>query len=259
MTESIRDQISNTPQENENRLHIGLVALSKNLASEAPSRDATIPTEATDKSAKGEQRENQSKSGETAVKVDPEAELLKKHEENLPPETPFTLEPTRKPIVITDKEFDELGPDNAKLLRDAGVVKMTIEVGTNNDRGTIELKKPLDITPNPPAENLRKIEIDRLMQANVRKDKAGSIYVEDIRGLSAVVNVLGAWQNVPITRVVLTPTADGKTMITVTGQVGFFPHTQSSIKPGDLYKQADALTDKLDEIKKNKKLSPDAP
>jgi hypothetical protein len=171
---------------------------------------------------------------------------------NLLPEQPF--DPiAAKPIVVSDKDFDNLGADVAKALRDGGVERFSVQVGRGSDHLGVDLKKPLDITPDPPSQNVRKIEIAERLDVDVHREKDGSVYMDNIRGLSAIVNVLGAWQNVPITRVVLTPTADGRTRITVTGQVGLFSQTQSSVKDGDVLKKADALMDKIDEIKKRGK------
>lgn len=167
------------------------------------------------------------------------------------PEQPF-VDAAKKPIVVSEKDFDKLGDETARALRDNGVQRITVREGQGADQITVDSKRAIDVTPNPPSDKVRSIEIGTQLQSIVHKEKDGSIYMDNIDGLTATVNVLGAWQDVPITRVVLTPLPDGRTRITVTGQVGLFSQTQSAVKDGEIYKRADTLIDKLDDLKNGK-------
>ena len=265
MTDQISDRSSpQQPRGEESQLNFGLIALA--MESSLENAKATQQDSAKEVPTATRTEDSPGSAGGSPASYDalpattPEIDVPKvipNPEDVLPPETPFApIEPIRRPIVLTDKDFDQLGDALAKTMRDAGVQNIQIDVGTNSDRVTVGLKKPLDITPDPPSANLNKIQIEKTLQTDIHRTKDGSIYIENIRGLSAIVNVLGAWQSVPITRVIMTPTADGKTQITVTGQVGLFNQTQTSTKPGDLIKKADDLVDKLGELKK-KKVAPD--
>lgn len=255
MTELIRDNSSSGFQGSESRdakLSFLTLAQESGEAFNAPSRDPDRPP-----ATQTPKATNEVVCDQTAVPgqkpanpedLEPDCRDLP----NLLPEEPFDPIAAR-PVVVTDKDFDKLGPELAKALRDGGVEKISVQAGRGSDHLAVDLKKPLDITPDPPSQNVRKIEIDERLDVDVHREKDGSIYMDNISGLTALVNVLGAWQNVPITRVVLTPTADGRTRITVTGQVGLFNQTQSSVKEGDILKKADALIDKIEELKKNGK------
>lgn len=251
MTEIIRDNTPSGFQGTESRdAKLALLNSAQDTegAFSAPTRDSAKSTAAPPKEVVCDETIKPGQKPANPEDLDPECRDLP----NLLPEQPF--EPIApKPVVIKEKDFDQLGADVAKALRDGGVEKFSVQVGRGSDHVQAELKKPLDITPDPPSSSVRKIEIAEKLDVDIHREKDGSIYMDNIQGLSAVVNILGAWQNVPITRVVLTPTADGRTRITVTGQVGLFSQTQSSIKEGEIIKRADALVDKIDELKKNSK------
>lgn len=252
MTELYRDINSSEFQGTEpHNAKLALLTAAQDIEGslKAPTRetDSTQKTQA-NSSAKEVVCDQTVKPGQKPVKpedLDPDCRDLP----SLLPEEPF--EPiARKPVVVSEKDFDTLGPEVAKALRDGGVEKISLQEGRSSDHLGVDLKRPLDITPNPPSDNVRKIEIGERLDVDVHRENDGSIYMDNIRGLTAVVNVLGAWQNVPITRVVLTPTTDGRTRITVTVQVGLFSQTQSSVKEGAILKNADALVDKIEELKK---------
>ncbi len=252
MTELYKDTSSSGfqgPESRDAKLALLTAAQDSEGFFKAPTRDAESKQEQQQSSVAIEVVCDQTiKPGEKPANqqdVDPDCRDLP----TLLPEQPF--EPiARKPVVVNEKDFDNLGPEVAKALRDGGVERISVQEGRASDHLGVDLKKPLDITPNPPSDNVRKIEIGERLDVDIHREKDGSIYMDNIRGLTAIVNVLGAWQNVPITRVVLTPTADGRTRITVTGQVGLFSQTQSSVKEGEILKKAGALVDKIDELQK---------
>ncbi|MBX9722720.1 MAG: hypothetical protein K2X81_15075, partial [Candidatus Obscuribacterales bacterium] len=84
-------------------------------------------------------------------------------------------------IEISEKDFDKIGLVAARILRDAGVTKLTMTPGKNSDTYEANLKKPLEI---PNVHGMLKLEMGSTFKAEVIKNADGSMTLDKIEGLT---------------------------------------------------------------------------
>jgi len=154
-------------------------------------------------------------------------------------------------IEISEKDFDKIGPVAAKVLKDAGVSKITITPGKGFDTYEADLKKPLEIPQDPSVDGTRKLKIASHFKADVSKQADGSLKIDNIEGLTAETKVLFSWKEAQVNKIQILPTQDGKTEVRTTGSWNGISRDNTRIKEGEIFEKAKLLFDRMDNLKKN--------
>lgn len=160
---------------------------------------------------------------------------------------PLPISPDGK-IEITDKDFERIGPKAAKVLRDAGVEKITITHGPNGDTYEAKLKNPLEIKQDPDEDGCRKLKIGTSFKADVQKNSDGSFTLNNIEGLKAETKILFKWQDATVNKIQLKSTDDGKSEITSTGSWKSFSRDNTRVKDGEIFKTAELLFGRMKDM-----------
>lgn len=151
-------------------------------------------------------------------------------------------------IEIGEKDFERIGPRAAKVLRDAGVEKITITKGKDGDTYEATLKKPLEIPQDPDVDGCRKLKIGTSFKADVKKGDDGSFTLSNIEGLKAESKILFKWQDANVNKIHLNQTPDGKSEITSTGSWKSFSRENSRVKEGEVFKTAELLFGRMKDM-----------
>jgi len=151
-------------------------------------------------------------------------------------------------IEISEKDFERIGPRAAKVLRDAGVEKITITKGKDGDTYEATLKKPLEIPQDPDVDGCRKLKIGTSFKADVKKNDDGSFTLNNIEGLKAESKILFKWQDATVNKIHLNQTPDGKSEITSTGSWKSFSRDNSRVKEGEVFKTAELLFGRMKDM-----------
>ncbi len=215
-----------------------------------PIKDTSKATNA-ERSANGNNAENNGK-----------AQDYSKQQIDFPKPVEFNLQPKKAEtdkvamlqknadgkIEIGEKDFDKIGPIAAKVLRDAGVTKLTLTPGKDHDTYEAELKKPLEINQDP-AEGARKLKIGTHFKADVIKNPDGSMTLDHIDGLKAESKVLFQWRDVTVDKIQLNKLPDGTSEITSTGTWNGISRDNTRIKPGEIFDKAQLLFNRMEGLK----------
>lgn len=152
-------------------------------------------------------------------------------------------------LVITEKDFDLIGPKAAEVLKQAGVSKITVTPGKDSDTYEAEFKKPLEVPQDPDVDGCRKLKVADKFKADVVKNADGSFELRNIQGLTAESKVLFKWRDASVDKVILKKLPDGQSEITSTGSWNGFSKDQTRTKPGDIFDKASTLFERMIKIK----------
>ncbi len=152
-------------------------------------------------------------------------------------------------IEISEKDFDKIGPIAAKVLRDAGVTKLTLTPGKDSDTYEAELKKPLEIPQNEAVDGTRKLKIGTTFKAEVIKNADGSMTLDKIEGLTAESKILFKYRDASVHKIQMRQTPDGKSEITSTGSWNGFSKDNTREKPAEIFEKAKMLFERMEKLK----------
>jgi hypothetical protein len=157
-----------------------------------------------------------------------------------------------KPSKLAPDQFDIVGKEIGKALRDNGVKEITVTPGANSDYAIeAKLAKPVTIPQDLVKDGCYQLDIGKDFSATVSKDATGKITIDQIKGMTAkVAGLFGRKVDADIHKIELSKAANGTTQVDTTGSRLGITSTQTRYKNGDVY---DGLKKGLDNMDSGKK------
>jgi hypothetical protein len=157
-----------------------------------------------------------------------------------------------QPSKLAPEQFDIVGKEIGKALRDNGVKEITVTPGANGSYGIeAKLSKPVTVPQDLVKDGCYQLDIGKDFSATVSKDATGKITIDQVKGMTAKVpGLLGRKVDADIHKIELSKAADGTTQVDTTGSRLGISSTRTRYKSGDVY---DGLKKGLDNMDSRKK------
>lgn len=151
-------------------------------------------------------------------------------------------EPGQKNLV---GDFSVLGPRAAAIMKDFGVKSLAVKHLPEKSAVCLSLNAKVERIQDPDIDQCKKIIADKELRFDFKKEADGTIVFDAMKGMKAVAEIFGSDQSLPITKMSLRKTEDGRTEISSHCKYGIISISKVKYASAEVYDKAAIMYERV--------------